>query len=70
MAKGGKKAALEPMYVASKVRQAIKAAGCNTASDALNGLQGWIGWHIQQACARAKANGRKTVRAHDFILPM
>jgi histone H3/H4 len=69
---GGKKAAAssEPMYVASKVKAALKAAGCNVAGDALEGLQGWIGWHIQQAAARAKANGRKTVRAHDFILPM
>jgi histone H3/H4 len=70
MAKGAKKVASEPMYVASKVKAALKEHGCNVAGDALEGLQGWIGWHIQQAAARAKANGRKTVRAHDFILPM
>ncbi len=70
MAKGTKKVASEPLYVASKVKAVIKGFDCNTAGDALDGLQGWISWHIQQACARAKANGRKTVRAHDFILPM
>ena len=68
MAKAKKVA--EPLYVASKVKAVIKDFDCNTAGDALDGLQGWITWHIQQACARAKANGRKTVRAHDFILPM
>jgi hypothetical protein len=52
------------------VKAALRAQGFNTAGDALNGLQGWMGWHIQQAAARAKANGRKIVRAHDFILPM
>jgi histone H3/H4 len=68
MAKAKKVA--EPLYVASKVKAVIKDFDCNTAGDALDGLQGWITWHVQQACARAKANGRKTVRAHDFILPM
>jgi len=68
--KGTKKAVSEPLYVASKVKAALKDHGCNVAGDALEGLQGWIAWHVQQAAARAKANGRKTVRAHDFILPM
>jgi hypothetical protein len=64
------KKVVEPLYIASKVKAVIKDFDCNTAGDALEGLQGWITWHLQQACARAKANGRKTVRAHDFILPM
>jgi hypothetical protein len=57
----------ESLLVASKVKAQIKAAGCNTAGDALDGLNGWVGWLIQQATARAAANGRKTVRAHDFM---
>ncbi len=56
----------EPMIVASKVKAAIKKAGCNTAGDALDGLNGVVGWYIDQAAKRAKANGRKTVRSHDF----
>jgi hypothetical protein len=62
--KGG--ASNEPLYVGSKVKAILKAQGCNTAGDALGALNGWMGWLIQQAAARAKANGRKTVRAHDF----
>ena len=68
--KTGRKGGGEPLYVGSKVKAAIKAAGCNTAGDALEALNGWMGWLIQQATARAKANGRKTVRAHDFGIGM
>ncbi len=68
-AKGGP-AAGESFLVGSKVKGAIKARDCNTSGDALDGLNVWVGFLIQQATARAKANGRKTVRAHDFILPM
>ncbi len=57
----------EVLLVASKVKQAIKAAGCNTSGDAVDGLNDWVGFLIRQATARAKANGRKTVRRHDFI---
>lgn len=58
----------EMLLVASKVRQLIKDAGCNTAGDALDGLNAYVGWLIEQAAKRASENGRKTVRAHDFIL--
>ena len=58
----------ESLQVASKVKAMIKGADCNTAGDALDGLNGWVGWLIGQATQRAKANGRKTVRAHDFML--
>lgn len=63
-----KKADLEMVLVGSKVRQAIKDAECNTGGDALEGLNGWVHWLISQATKRAAANGRKTVRAHDFML--
>ena len=67
MAKNGKKKDSGEMYlVASKVKAALKGAGCNTAGDALDGLNGWVSWLVEQAATRAKANGRKTVRAHDF----
>jgi histone H3/H4 len=29
-----------------------------------------VNWLVQEATARAKANGRKTVRAHDFVVSM
>ena len=59
---------VEILLVSSKVKEQIKKAGCNTSGDAIEGLNGWVGFLIGQATARAKANGRKTVRAHDFIL--
>lgn len=60
---------MEPLVVSSKVKAALKGHKCNTAGDALDGLNGWVYWLIDQAAKRAKANGRKTVRAHDFIIP-
>lgn len=67
--KGGKSSApTEMLLVSSKVRAMIKDAGCNTAGDALDGLNAYVGWLVQQAAKRAGENGRKTVRAHDFII--
>jgi hypothetical protein len=73
-AKNGKKAAAkksankEMLLVGSKVKAAIKDADCNTAGDALDGLNAWVHWLIGQATQRASQNGRKTVRAHDFMV--
>ena len=57
----------EMLLVGSKVKTMLKDAGCNTGGDALEGLNTWVHWLIEQAGKRAEANGRKTVRAHDFI---
>ena len=35
--------------------------------DSLDAMNMVVHWYIEQATARAKANGRKTVRAHDFL---
>lgn len=64
MAKGKK---MEMLVIASKAKAMLKKSGCNTAGDALEGLNGVLHWYLEQAAKRAKANGRKTVRAHDFI---
>ncbi len=61
---GGRPA--EMLLVASKVKGMIKDAGFNTAGDALDGLNSVVAWYVEQATKRANANGRKTVRAHDF----
>jgi hypothetical protein len=58
---------MEPLIVASKAKAALKTMGCNTAGDALDALNGYAGWLLEQAAKRAKANGRKTVRGHDFM---
>jgi len=65
---GGSSKPTEMLLVSSKVRQMLKDAGCNTAGDALDGLNNYVGWLVQQAAKRAAENGRKTVRAHDFII--
>lgn len=64
--KGGRPA--EMMLVASKVKAMIKDAGFNTAGDALDGLNELVAQYVSRATRRAEANGRKTVRAHDFHL--
>ncbi len=63
-----KKKVLEVLLVGSKVKAEIKAAECNTGGDAIEGLNNWVHWLVGQATERAKANGRKTVRAHDFMV--
>ena len=57
----------EMLLVASKVRAAVKDADCNFGGDAIDALNGYVHWLIQQATRRATANGRKTVRGHDFM---
>ena len=60
------KKTMEPLYVASKVKSAIKSHKMNLAGDALNGLNNIIYQHVEQAAKRAQLNGRKTVRSYDF----
>jgi histone H3/H4 len=57
---------MEMLVIASKAKSVLKKNKCNTASDALDGLNQVVHWYLEQASKRAKANGRKTVRAHDF----
>jgi len=57
----------EMLLVGSKTKAALKAQNVNVAGDALAALNGIVYWYIDQAAKRAKANGRKTVRGHDFM---
>lgn len=56
----------EILVVTSKVKEAIKTQGCNTASDAVDALSAKVNQMVKDAAERAKANGRKTVRGIDF----
>lgn len=58
----------EPLYVKSKVREYIKKKNCNTSSGVLDGsaLNKIIMEMLDHAVRRAKANGRKTVKARDL----
>jgi len=62
-----KKSQQDPLVIASKAKAVLKKSGCNTAGDAFAALNGYIYWLLEQAAKRAKSNGRKTVRAHDFM---
>jgi hypothetical protein len=66
--RGGRKKTMEMLLVGSKTKAALKAHGVNVASDALDGLNNIVYWHLDQATRRAAANGRKTVRSHDFVI--
>lgn len=63
-----KKKELEMLLVGSKTKETLKEMGCNVSGDALVGLNQWVHWLIEQAAHRAEANGRKTVRDHDFMV--
>lgn len=58
----------ETLIVASKVKAALKDRDVNVGEGSLDALNGLVHWYITQASLRARANGRKTVRPHDFIL--
>jgi len=58
----------EALVIASKAKNVLKKAGCNTAGDAFEALNNYLYWLLEQASKRAKANGRKTVRKHDFMI--
>lgn len=63
-----KAVAREMLLVGSKTKAALKGMDVNVAGDALDALNEQVYWQIQQAAARAQANGRKTVRGHDFVV--
>lgn len=67
-ARRAKKPTMEMLLVGSKTKAALKASGMNVAGDALEGLNGVVYWYLEQAAKRAAANGRKTVRSHDFVV--
>ena len=63
-----KKAAVDVLFVKSKVREYIKSKNCNTSGDVIDGpaLNNALIDILDKAIARAKANGRKTVQEKDL----
>ena len=55
------------LLVVSKTKEAIKGHQMNLAADALDQLNRVVHWYISEAAQRAEANGRKTIRGHDFM---
>lgn len=56
----------ESLVVHSKVKDAVKSAGCNCASDFPDALSNKVAWMVKESAKRAQANGRKTVRPEDL----
>ncbi len=56
----------EVVVVASKVKDVIKAAGLQSSGDLIDGVSDKVHEMIAAAIARAKANGRATVRPYDL----
>jgi hypothetical protein len=56
----------EVVVVASKVKDIVKAAGLQSSGDLVDGVSDKVHMMIQAAIARAKANGRATVRPYDL----
>lgn len=60
----------EMLLVGSKTKEALKGTGkttFNVSADAIEGLNEYVYWLVEQAQNRAKANGRKTIRAYDIL---
>jgi histone H3/H4 len=56
------------LLVGSKTKDALKGGGkFNVSGDALDGLNDYVYWLIDQAQKRCDANGRKTIRNHDIL---
>lgn len=56
----------ENYVVASKVKDAIAKAGLRSAGDLPDAFNEMIAHKIEKAIARAKANGRATIRPEDL----
>ncbi len=58
----------EMLLVGSKTKEALKGEGkYNVSSDALEALNSYVYWLVDQAQKRCEANGRKTIRNHDIL---
>ena len=56
----------EALVVQSKVKNLVKKAKMKCSSDVINELNKAIQHVVSKGCDRAKANGRKTLRAADL----
>ena len=57
------------LLVTSKTKVALKGKKYNVSSDTFDALNEYMYWLIEQAQKRCAANGRKTIKPHDIIIP-
>jgi histone H3/H4 len=59
----------EMLLVGSKTKDALRGGGkFNVSSDAIEALNEYVYWLVDQAQKRCQANGRKTIRSYDIIV--
>ena len=63
---GGKAKSREVLVVGSKVKDAVKSAGCQSSGELIEAISNRVHELITGAVARAKGNDRKTVRPYDL----
>jgi hypothetical protein len=66
MAKGKPKKGKEILIVSSKMKDAVKALGGMSSGDLVEALSAKVHQILADAAARAKDNGRSTVRPYDL----
>jgi histone H3/H4 len=69
MAKKSKevKKSKEMLLVGSKTKDALRGKDYNVSSDALEALNEYVYWLVDQAQKKCTANGRKTIRKYDIL---
>lgn len=55
------------LLVASKTKEALKGQEYNVSGEALDALNEYVYWLVEQAQKKCTANGRKTIKAHDIL---
>ncbi|MCO4794588.1 MAG: hypothetical protein KC493_12790 [Bacteriovoracaceae bacterium] len=55
------------LLVGSKTKEALKGKGYNVSSDALDAMNEYVYWLVDQAQKKCTANGRKTIRPYDIL---
>lgn len=55
------------LLVSSKTKEALKGKGYNVSSDALEAMNEYVYWLVDQAQKKCTANGRKTIRPYDIL---
>ena len=56
----------EILVVGSKMKDVVKSAGCMSSGDLIEALSDKVHQLLSEAAARAKGNGRSTVRPYDL----
>jgi len=62
-----KRKSKEMLLVGSKTKEALKGKGFNVSADAIDALNEYVYFLVDQAQKKCEANGRKTIRPYDIM---